>query len=131
MPLQHRPPDSSFDAVAASLDGVDKSSDDVAPGAASSPAGRRSSSGMHRTVHEREHPALAGHNDDLDEAEGIRRRTSRPNGVDLHISGTLADVAAPVAPIGPFAEDDGAIQVANPSGLSGQRPGGASIGHDR
>ena len=113
------PPDSSFDAVAASLDGVDKTSNDVAPGAASSTAGEQSSSGMHRTVHEREHPALAGYNDDLDDAERIRRRTSRPNGVDLHIAGTLADVAAPAAPIGPFAEDDGAIQLANPSGLSG------------
>ena len=39
--------------------------------------------------------------------------------MDLRISGTLADVATPAIPIGPFAEDDGAIPVANPSGLSG------------
>ena len=53
------PPDSSFDAVAASHDGVDKTSADVAPGAAISTAGEPSSSGMHRTVHEREHRGLA------------------------------------------------------------------------
>jgi hypothetical protein len=72
-------------------------------------------------VDERERPQRAGHNDDLDSAERlVRLGTSRQNH-DALVTGTLADLVPPTAPIGPFAEDDGAIPLANPTGLTAAR----------
>ena len=69
-------------------------------------------------IAERERPHRSGHNDDLDHAQRlVRLGTSRRNH-DALIAGTLADLLPPAAQIGPFAEDDGAIPLANPSGLA-------------
>ena len=73
-------------------------------------------------IDERERPLRSGHNDDLDHAERlVRLGTSRQN-QDALVAGTLADLLQPAAPIGPFAEDDGAIPLATPTGLAAGQP---------
>ena len=72
-------------------------------------------------VEERERPQGTGHNDDLDRAERLARFGTSGRNDDTLITGTLADVLPPAAPIGPFAEDDGAIPLANPPGLAAAR----------
>ena len=70
-------------------------------------------------VADRERPDKAGRNDELFQAQRLRGLgTSGRQARDAVIEGTLAEIDTPPTPVGPFAEDDGAIPLAHPVGLS-------------
>lgn len=96
---------------------------DVAAGADGRSARTEPSSSDGILVFERERRDRNGRNDEPATAQHLPRLgTGRGQVGDALIVGTVADVH-PTAPIGPFPEDDGAFQLANPVGLSVERPG--------
>ena len=118
-PAAAEPPD-SFVALAEVLVGTEKEPADVA----SASVGLTAQTERHRPpsdepllVGERERADRSGRNDELDDAQAIRRLGTSARHADAVISGHLADVAPPAIPFS-AAEDDGAIPVASPSGLS-------------
>ncbi len=73
-------------------------------------------------VRERERRDRGGRNDEIRSAERLARFGTDARFQDVHIRGTLADVDGAETTIGPFPEDDGAIPLAAPLGLSAARP---------
>ena len=116
------PPLSFADAIE-QLAAVDKEASDVANGAAVA-ATRTRPHPRHRGVHtvgERERPDRAGRNDTLERAQRIRRfGTGSRDAHDVRLAGTLVELNAPPTPIG-HVEDDGAIPLASPTGLTAER----------
>ena len=73
-------------------------------------------------VRERERPDRGGRNDETRVAELVPRFGTSARFQDVHIHGVLADVDGSEARVGPFPEDDGAIPLAAPLGLTAALP---------
>ena len=118
-------PPLSFADTTEQLAAVEKVPSDVANGAAA--AASRTVLQPHndgvRTVAERERPDRAGRNDTLERAQQIRRvGTGHRDAQDVRLAGALVELNAPPTQIGDVAEDDGAIPLANPTGLTAEQP---------
>ena len=124
-PLTPSEPPLSFADTMEQLAAVEKVPSDIANGAAA--AARRTvprprHDGV-RTVAERERPDRAGRNDTLERAQQIRRvGTGHRDAQDVRLAGALVELNAPPTQIGDVAEDDGAIPLANPTGLTAEQP---------
>jgi hypothetical protein len=117
-------PLTSFTSAMRQLAAVEKDPSDVVNGPEAS-ASRTVQQPRHGvpTVGERERPDRAGGNDTLERAQRIRRLgTGRGDAQDVRLAGTLAELNAPPIPVGHVAEDDGAIPLASPTGLTPEQP---------